>query len=167
MSQILKPITATLFMVLMAGGVSAQLIPNPKLSPLDLAAARSEARKAGGDQAELIYATRIDGIEKGKFNTLVVIYARPAKEGKDYYGLIVADSKKYPLSYDQEGRALRSGDRFLRIGLRHQAGQPPLLRLISATSEVGRPGEWQRNLDFQFNGTSFALLAQSVVPLAR
>jgi len=153
--------------VLAAAQASAQLARNPKLSPSDLAAAQSEAREAGGADAELIYAARIDVVEKGSFDSLVVIYAKPVKSGQDYFGLVVRDGQKYHLSIDRPGRALRSGDRFLKIGLRHEEGKSPLLRLMGATREAKMPGELQRNVDFQFNGSEFVLVGQSTMPLPK
>jgi len=161
------PIIVLIFMILIAGGVTAQTVPNPKLSESDLGAARTEASVAGGAESELTYAARIDAVEQGKFDSLIVIYAKPGKSGKDYFGLVVREGKQYKLSLDKSGLALKSGDRFLRIGLRHEAGKAPLLRLMGATTEPGKTGEWQRNVDFQFNGSEFALISQSTVPLPK
>jgi len=167
MPRLLRSLFAALLMILAVNQVLAQMARNPKLSPQDLAAAQAETREAGGAEAELIYATRIDAVVKGSFDSLVVIYAKPVKGGKEYFGLIARDGKKYHLSLDQSGRALKSGDRYLRIGLKHEEGKAPLLRLMGATTEPGKPGEQQRNVDFQFNGSEFGLVGQSITPLPK
>jgi hypothetical protein len=160
--------TVTLVLIALAAHcIVAQTVPNPKLSQSDLEAAKSETRVAGGAGAELTYAARIDAVERGKFDSLVVIYAKPGRSGKDYFGLVVREGKQHRLSLDKSGLALKSGDRFLRIGLRHEENKAPLLRLMSATTEAGKPGEWQRNVDFQFNGGEFALVGQSTTPLPK
>ncbi|HZS05173.1 MAG TPA: hypothetical protein VFD58_10095 [Blastocatellia bacterium] len=152
-----------------AGTAVAQTIRNPKLGEQDLAAARAITSEAGGEKAELTYAVRIDAIEKGRFDTLVVIYARPASGGPDYFALVVQEDKKYRLAVDGSGRALKSGDQFLRMGLRHEEGKAPLLRLMGAVTERGRPGagQRQRNVDYRFNGTEFVVVDQSVVQLPK
>ncbi|HWQ32445.1 MAG TPA: hypothetical protein VNQ79_06145 [Blastocatellia bacterium] len=155
---------------LFAIATGAQTVRNPKLGEADLSAAQTITREEGGEKAELTYAARIDAIEKGRFDTLVVVYAKPAADGPDYFALVAQDDgKRYRLAYDEAGRALKSGDRFLRIGLKHEAGRPPLLRLMGQLTERGRPGagEQQRNVDFRFNGSEFALVDQSVVPLPK
>jgi hypothetical protein len=167
MPRLHRPILMLSFIALVTGCVFAQIVRNPKLSPRDLSTAQDETRGAGGAGSELVYAVRIDAIQKGSFDSLVVIYAKPGKAGKDYFGLVVRDGKKYRLNLDQSGRALPSGDRFLRIGLRHEDSGAPLLRLMGATTEPGKTGEWQRNLDFRFNGTEFALIGQSTMPLPK
>jgi hypothetical protein len=160
-------ITTLILMALIAGGL-AQTVPNPKLSQADLEAARAATREVGGAEAEVTYAARIDAVEKGAFDSLVVIYAKPGKADKDYFALVVREDKKYRLTLDQADVALKRGDRFLRIGLRHEEGKAPLLRLMGATTtEPGKPGEWQHNFDFQFNGTEFVLIAQSMAPMAK
>lgn len=148
----------------------AQTVRNPKLGETDLLTAQSVMREAGGAEAELTYAVRIDALEKGRYETLVVVYAKPADGGPDYFALVVQDDgKRYKLAFDQSGRALKSGDHYLRIGLRHEEGKPPLLRLMGQVTERGRPGtgERQRNIDYRFNGTEFVVVDQSVVPLPK
>ncbi len=145
---------------------SAQLARNPKISPQDLEAAKNEARESGGANAELIYAARLDAIQKGSFDSLIVIYAKAVKNGKDYFAVILRDGKKFPLPYDKEGRALKPGDTFLHMGMRHEEGRSPILRLIAATSAPGKDNQ-QRNLDFQFDGSEFDLVGQSVTSLAK
>lgn len=139
---------------------------NPKLAAPDLEAAQAEAAASGGVNAELLYAARLDAVQKGSFDSLIVIYARPVKGGKDYYAVILREGGKLPLAIDKQGRALKAGDKFLRMGLKHEEGKSPILRLIASGVEPGK-GEQQRNLDFRFNGTAFALETQSVVPLAK
>jgi len=153
--------------MLLALPAFGQTVRNPKLSQQDLAAAQAEATAAGGAGAELTYATRIDAVEKGKFDSLVVIYAKPGSGGKDYYALVARDGKKLPLAADQAGRALPAGDRFLRIGLRHEGGKAPLLRVMGAMKDPAKPGEQQRNVDFQFNGAEFAVVGQSATQLPK
>jgi hypothetical protein len=143
---------------------SAQTVPNPKLSASDLVAAHKAASEAGG--AELTYATRLDAIEKGKFDTLVVVYAKPREGGPEYYVLVTRGDEKFPLKIDRTGRALEGGDRFLRMGLRHEAGKPPVLRLIAAARAPGQ-GEVQRNVDYQFSGQGFVFVTQTLSALAK
>jgi hypothetical protein len=147
--------------------VSGQTIRNPKLSATDLGAAREATKEAGGAEAELVYSARIDAVTKGTFDSLVVIYSKAAGGSKDYYALVLRDGQKLSLAGEKSGRALPSGDRFLRIGLRHEDGKPPLLRVMGATGAAGQPDERQRNLDFQFTGKEFALVAQSTASVAR
>ncbi len=151
-------------------GTSAQVVRNPKLSKQDLETAQKQTRELGGTSAELIYSTRIDAIQKGSFDSLVVIYAKPVNSGKDYYAVVIRDSKNYPVAYDKQGRALKSGDRFLRIGLKHEpgpdTGNAPLLRLMAATIDPAK-GEQQRNLDYRFIAGEFVLKDQSMTQIAR
>jgi hypothetical protein len=167
MPRSVTTVTVALLLASALTGAAAQVVRNPKLSSQDLAAAQAETRAAGGAEAELVYAARINAVEKGKFDSLVVIYAKPGQGTQDYFGLVAREGKKYRLSADQTGRALPSGDRFLKIGLKHEEGHSPLLRLIGATTEPGKSGEWQRNLDFQFNGSEFALVSQSIAQIAK
>ncbi|MFN0086342.1 MAG: hypothetical protein ACKVX9_13220 [Blastocatellia bacterium] len=145
---------------------SAQMARNPKISAPDLAAAQAETSLAGGAAAELIYAARLDVIQKGAFDSLIVIYSKPAKNGKDYHAVILREAQKLPLALDKQGRALKPGDKFLRMGLKHEEGKPPILRLIGATTDPAK-GDQQRNLDYRFDGTAFVLEAQSLMPLAK
>ncbi len=46
-------------------------------------------------------------------------------------------------------------------------GKAPLLRVMSATRETGSSEERQRNLDFQYKGTEFTLVGQSVTSIAK
>ncbi len=151
---------------LLSAPAAAQLARNPKISAPDLEAAQAETALAGGTNAELIYAARLDAVQKGSFDCLIVIYAKPVKNGKDYYAVILREEKKLPLALDKTGRALKPGDQFLRMGLRHEDGKSPLLRLIASAKDPAK-GEQQRNLDYRFNGTDFALESQSLVPLAK
>jgi hypothetical protein len=159
-------LTVSFVMLLVLGQISAQVVRNPKLSPKDLDTAQSITKEAGGATAELIYTTRLDAIQRGSFDSLVVIYAKASKGGKDYYALVAQNGKNYPLIYDKQGRALKAGDKFLRIGLKHEDGKPPLLRLMGAFTSSDK-SEMQRNLDFQFGGNGFALVDQSSSLLAR
>src|SRR5262245_63312978 len=113
----------------------AQVVRNPKLSSSDLDAAMNQMRQAGGATAELIYSVRIDAFDRGNFDSLVIVYAKAVKGGKDYYAMVIRDKKTFPLVFDKEGRALRSGDRFLRIGLKHETGKPPIVRLMGASND--------------------------------
>ncbi len=143
------------------------MVRNPKLSSKDLDTAQSKTKQSGGNTAELIYAARLDLFQKGSYDSLIVVYAKAVKNGKDYYAMVLKDDKSYPISYDQQGRALKSGDKFLRMGLKHEEGKAaPLLRLIGATIDQTK-GEQQRNIDFRFNGTEFALESQSLMPIAK
>lgn len=151
---------------LLIAPASAQLARNPKISAPDLAAAQAETSLAGGATAELIYAARLDAVQKGAFDCLIVIYSKPVKNGKDYYAVILREEKKLALALDKQGRALKAGDKFLRMGLKHEEGKSPLLRLIGSTTDPAK-GEQQRNLDYRFDGTAFVLEAQSLAPLAK
>ncbi len=154
------------FIYMLAAEVSAQLASNPKIAAADLEAARAETLASGGEKAELIYAARLDAVQKGSFDSLVVIYAKAARTGKDYYAVVLREAQKYPLAFDKQGRALKSGDKYLRMGLRHEEGKSPTLRLISSMTDPVK-GQQQRNLDFRFNGSSFVLENQSVATMAR
>src|SRR5262245_110559 len=145
---------------------TAQLASNPKLSPADLQAAQAETRESGGANAELIYANRLDAVQKGVYDSLIVVYAKAIKGGKDFFAVIQREGKKYPLALDKGGQALKSGDKFLRMGLKHEEGKSPILRLIAATTDP-KQGEKQRNVDFRFNGTDFAVESQSLTQLAK
>src|SRR5262245_39202612 len=147
-------------------GASAQMARNPKISPQDLEAAQAEARESGGANTELIYAARLDAVQKGSYDSLIVIYAKAVKGGKDYFVVIQREGKKYPLAFDKQGRALKSGDKFLRMGLKHEEGKSPILRLIGATTDP-KLGEQQRNVDFRFNGNEFVVESQSLTQIAK
>jgi hypothetical protein len=147
-------------------GASAQMARNPKISPQDLEAAQTEARESGGANSELIYAARLDAVQKGSYDSLIVIYAKAAKGGKDYFATVLREGKKYPLAFDKNGRALKSGDKFLRMGLKHEEGKSPILRMIGAATDP-KLGEQQRNVDFRFNGADFAVESQSLTQIAK
>ena len=144
-----------------------QVARNPKLSAADLDSAQEATREAGGAEAQLVYATRIDAIAKGSFDSLVVIYSKGKDPAKEYYAVVLREGKQFPVVGSKRGTAFPPGDRFLRIGLRHEAGAAPILRLMSATKETGQSEERQRNLDFQFNGTEFAMTGESITSLAK
>ncbi|HQR31891.1 MAG TPA: hypothetical protein PLK30_04070 [Blastocatellia bacterium] len=148
---------------------SAQLARNPKIAAPDLEAAKAETLAVGGETAELIYAARIDAITKGTYDSLIVIYAKPVKTGQHYFAVILRGGQKLPLVADKKdklARAFPAGDKYLRMGLRHEEGKSPLIRLMAATTDKEK-GEQQHNLDFQFNGTEFVLVAQSTTPLPK
>lgn len=155
-----------IFVCLLAVDALAQLPSNPKLAAADLEAAQAETLASGGEKAELIYAARLDAVRKGSFDSLIVVYAKAARAGKDYYAVVLREAQKHPLAFDKQGRALKSGDKYLRMGLRHEEGKSPILRLISSTTDPVK-GQQQRNLDFRFNGSNFALENQSVAPMAK
>lgn len=144
----------------------AQLPSNPKIGAEDLLAAQTAVTEAGGASAELLYAARLDAIQKSTFDCLVVIYAKPLKNGKDYFAMILRNSEKLPLALDKQGRALKPGDKYSRMGLKHEEGKSPILRLIAEFNEPAK-GKQQRNLDYRFNGTAFTLENQSVVAAAK
>lgn len=146
----------------------AQTVRNPKLATADLEAARSAARDGGGSSAELVYAVRIDAVTKGTFDSLIVIYSKGTGTEKQYYGLVTREGQKLALAGDQSGKAIPAGDRFIRVGLRHEVGRAPLLRLVSAVGDGAPQGEErQRNLDFRFNGKEFELVDQALVTPAK
>jgi hypothetical protein len=95
-----------------------------------------------------------------------VIYAKPVKTNKEYFAVVLRETRKLPLAFDRQGRVLKSGDRYLRMGLKHEEGKSPVVRIIASTADPVR-GEQQRHLDFRFNGTAFALETQSQAPIAR
>lgn len=163
-----RVVAITVAALLMGSVVTAgQMVRNPKLSATDLGVARDATKEAGGAEADLVYSARIDAVTKGSFDSLVVIYSKAAGGAKDYYALVIRDGQRLSLAGEKSGRALPSGDRFLRIGLRHQDGKAPLLRVMGATGPAGQPDERQRNLDFQFTGKEFELVAQSTASVAR
>ena len=139
---------------------------NPKLSASDSTPQRRRPGKPAAPSA-VVYAIRIDAVAKGSFDSLVVIYSKGGASAKEYYGVVLRDGRQLPLVGGKRGTAFPTGDRFLRIGLRHETGIAPTLRLMSATTEPGQPEERQRNLDFQFKGTEFAMIGESVTSLAR
>lgn len=152
---------------LVVASAGGQTVRNPRLAPADLEGARSATRESGGAEAELVYATRIDAVAKGTLDSLVVIFSKGKAPTKEFHALVVREGEKYPLVGDKSGRAVPLGDRFLRIGLRHEAGKAPLLRIMSAIGASGEADERQRNLDFQFNGKEFALVGESTATPAR
>lgn len=142
---------------------------NPKIALPDFESAKAETLASGGEQAELIYAARIDAVTKGAYDSLIVVYAKPVKNGQHYFAVILREGRKLPLIADKKdklARAFPPGDKYLRMGLRHEEGKAPLIRLMAATTDKEK-GEQQRNLDFQFNGTEFVLLAQSSMSLPK
>lgn len=160
---------AFLLVLVLSPPVWAQLARNPKIAAPDLEAAKAETLASGGEQAELIYAARIDAVTKGIYDSLIVVYAKPVKTGQNYFAVIVREGQKLPLIADKKdklARAFPTGDKYLRMGLRHEEGKAPLIRLMSVTTDKEK-GEQQRNLDFQFNGTEFVLVTQSVMPLPK
>lgn len=160
---------ALFFILIFFTEASAQLARNPKIAAPDLEAAKAETLASGGEQAELIYAARIDAVTKGTYDSLIVIYAKPAKSGKDYFAVILREGQKLSLIADKKdklARAFPPGDKYRQMGLRHEEGKSPLIRLMSTATDKEK-GEQQRNLDFQFNGTEFALVAQSMMPLPK
>lgn len=157
---------AGLFIISAPVAANAQLASNPKLSSADLQTAQTETRESGGANAELIYANRLDAVQKGAFDCLIVIYAKAIKGGKDYFAVIQREGKKYPLALDKGGQALKSGDKFLRMGLKHEEGKSPILRLISSTADP-KQGEKQRNVDFRYNGTEFVVENQTLTQTSR
>ena len=160
---------AMLLALILFTTASAQLARNPKIAAPDLEAAKAETLASGGEQAELIYAARIDAVARGSYDSLIVVYAKPVKNGKDHFAVILREGRKLPLIADKQdklARAFPAGDKYLRMGLRHEEGQSPLIRLMAATADKEK-GELQRNLDFQFNGAEFVLVAESMMPLPR
>ena len=127
--------------------VQAQMIANKKLSPSDLEAAQSEAKSAGGKDVQLIYATRLDAVQKGSFDSLVVIYGK----GKDTLAMVVRGGKRFMLKADDSGQAVKAGDQFQRMGVRYEEGKAPVLRMFALN------GGTLRSVDFRFNGTDFAV----------
>ena len=78
--------------------LAGQTIRNPKLSGADLAAAQSVTEEEAGSAGELVYATRLDAITRGSYDSLIVIYARAEGTGKNYYARVVQDGRKYRLA---------------------------------------------------------------------
>jgi hypothetical protein len=161
-------------LILLCAVATAQTVRNPKLSADDLSTAQTLTREEAGENGELVYATRIDAINQRSYDCLIVIYARVVNGQKETFALIRQTTpggpKKYRLAVDQaksSGRVLPVGDRYLRMGLRHEAGTTPILRLMSATREDKESEERQRNLDFQFDGAQFKLIGETITSLAR
>ena len=160
---------ALLLILISFTSASAQLTRNPKIAAPDLEAAKAETLASGGAQAELIYAARIDAVSKGAYDSLIVIYAKPVKTGQNYFAVILREGQKLPLIADKKdklARAFPASDKYLRMGIRHEEGKAPLIRLMGSTISKEK-GEQQRNLDFQFNGTEFVLVTQSIMPLPK
>ena len=146
MQRFLNSLLCVVVLLLAAQSVSAQQIPNKKLSQSDLEAAQAETKSAGGNQATLVYVTRLDAVQKGAFDSLVVIYAK----GNDYYAMVVRAGKRYMLKTAQKEQAIQTGDRFQRLGIKYEEGKAPLLRLF-ATDNRGA----LRNVDYRYNGLDF------------
>lgn len=164
-----RSILAAMLLAIFAASASAQLARNPKIAAPDLETAKAETLAAGGETAELIYAARIDAITKGGYDSLIVVYAKPAKSGQDHFAVILREGQKLPLIADKKdklARAFPHGDKYLRMGLRHEEGKSPLIRLMATTNDKEK-GALQRNLDFQFNGSEFVLVGESVMPLPK
>lgn len=135
--------------VVVVGTASAQLIANRKLSPDDLGAAQSEMKSAGGKEAQLVYATRLDAVTKGTFDSLVVIYSK----GSDHYAMVVREGKRMMLETAKGATAIKAGEQFQRMGIKYEEGKAPLLRLFSLN------GGALKMTDYRFNGTEFAFEA--------
>lgn len=161
----LKPFLLCI-LILFTQQAAAQMARNPKLSPQDLETAQSQTREAGGQGAELIYAARLDVLQKGDASSLIIFYAKSVKNGKEYFAHVLKDGKRYPIQFDKQGRVLKVGDKFLRIGLRHEEGKPPLLRVMAETIDPAK-GVMQRNLDYKFIGGEFLLVDQSVMTMPK
>src|SRR5262249_15491873 len=128
MNRMLFLILTGLLIISVPVAAIPQLASNPKISQPDLQAAQTETHESGGANAELIYANRLDAVQKGVFDSLIVIYAKPVKDGKDYFAVIQRGGQKYQLASEKKGQALKSGDKFLRMGLKHEEGKSPILR---------------------------------------
>lgn len=146
MKTYLSAMLCAAFLLLVVPSSHAQMIANKKLSASDLGAAQAETKSAGGNEAQLIYATRLDAVEKGAFDSLVVIYGK----GKDTFAMVVRGGKRFMLKTDASGQAVKPGEQFQRMGVKYEAGKAPLLRLFA----VGTGGAL-RNADYRFNGTEF------------
>lgn len=130
--------------------VNAQMIANKKLSPSDLEAAQAETKSAGGQGAQLVYATRLDAVQKGTFDSLVVIYGK----GSETYGMVVRAGKRYMLKVGQAGQLVKAGDQFQRMGVKYEEGKSPVLRMFA----LG--GGALRSVDYRFKGTEFVMEGQ-------
>ncbi len=164
--RLFKSLFAIALIALAFEQVTAQKVRNPKLSSQDLETAQSQTREAGGAGVELVYATRLDVIERTKFDTLVIVYAKPVKSGSDVFAFALREGKRYPIVYDKQGRALKVGDQYLRMGLKYEEGKSPTLRLMGAFIDPAR-GEMQRNVDFKFIAGEFVLVDQSITMLPK
>lgn len=138
----------------------AQVIPNRGLTAVDLEIARTLTLEVGGAAAELVYANRFDVITRGEFDSLLVVYSKPGDPNSSYFAFIEHKGQRLILALNREGNLLPSGDAFRRIGLQRKPSGPTLLRIVSSFNDPAN-GLSRRNLDFQFNGTDFALIAQS------
>jgi hypothetical protein len=146
MQRLLSSLLCAGLLMLVTLAVGAQQIPNKKLSQSDLEAAQSELKSAGGKDAVLIYTTRLDAVQRGAFDSLVVIYSK----GNDHYAMVVRGGKRYMLKAAQKEQAIQPGNRFLRLGIKYEEGKAPLLRLF-ATDSSGA----MRNMDYRYNGLDF------------
>lgn len=153
--------------VAIAGLVAlSQVVPNRGLTPADLDLARTLTTEvsgaAGGVTAELVYAHRFDPVTRGQFDSLLVLYSRRSDQGPaEYFAFVHRNGERLILALDSRGHALQPGDLFLRIGLRRLPDQPPILRVVGSFDDPVL-GPSQRNVDFQFKGTDFILVGQSV-----
>ena len=143
-------------LLLLTTSAAAQVVPNRGLLAADLQLAQTIALEAGGAAAELTYANRIDLVNRTEFDSLLVVYA---VRGEDR-AVIDRGGARHSLVVDGEPRVIPSGDTFRRSGLRRPPSGPAILRLIS-TFRDPQGEEWQRNLDFQFNGKEFVIVGQS------
>ncbi|MFZ4794201.1 MAG: hypothetical protein ACOYLN_08710 [Blastocatellia bacterium] len=139
---------------------AAQTIPNRGLTAVDLETARALTLEVGGATAELVYANRFDVVARGEFDSLLVVYTKPGDQAGSYYAFIERNGQRLILAPDTDGRLLPRGDSFRRVGLQRRPSGSAVLRIISAFTDPAN-GVSRRNLDFQFNGTDFALIAQS------
>lgn len=146
MKKYLNAMLCAVLLLMTVQSISAQMIANKKLSASDLGAAQAETKSAGGNEAQLIYATRLDAVEKGAFDSLVVIYGK----GQETFAMVVRGGKRFMLKADPSGQAVKPGDQFQRMGVKYEDGKAPLLRLFA----VGNGG-MLRNADYRFNGVEF------------
>ena len=156
--------SAAILLLLAMAGLTAfsQVVPNRGLTPADLDLARTLTGEVGGPTAELVYAHRFDPVTRGQFDSLLVVYYRKNDRGQsESFAFIHRDGQRLILALDSRGRVLPPGDRFLRVGLRRLPDQPPILRVVGSFDDPAL-GSSQRNVDYQFNRTDFALVGQSV-----
>ena len=157
-----RTLLATLLIIVAGLVAPGQIVPNRGLTPADLDLARALSLEVGGANAELVYAHRFDPVTRGQFDSLLVVYYRKNDRGQsESFAFIHRDGQRLILALDSRGRVLPPGDSFLRVGLRRLPDQPPILRVVGSFDDPAL-GSSQRNVDYQFNRTDFALVGQSV-----
>ncbi|NBO65771.1 MAG: hypothetical protein EBU88_13175 [Acidobacteria bacterium] len=155
-------IPVVLLVALSLSPLPAQVVPNRGLTAADLALARTLLLDVGGEKAQLVYSHRFDPIQRGEFDSLLVVYDRNDDQGiRETFAFIHRREERLIIALDPKGRVLLPGDIFLRIGIRRLPDQPPIVRFVGSFNDKSL-GPSLRNVDYQFNRTDFSPVNQSV-----